>query len=91
MANRMSEAMKQMEETLKNVPPEQREMVERMMQGRMKGMPTPTAPRSEPTVRSLGQSDIVSGIRCDWKEVSRDDIVELKVCVCDWKDIPGGR
>jgi hypothetical protein len=85
----MSEAMKQMEEALKNVPPEQREMVEKMMKGKMQGMPT-SEPRPEPVVRSLGTSDSVSGIGCDWKEVSRGDEVELKACVCDWKDIPGG-
>lgn len=89
MGNKMSEAMKQMEEALKNVPPEQREMVERMMKGKMKGTPT-SAPRSEPEVRSLGQSGSVSGFDCDWKEVTRDNVVELKACVCDWTDLPGG-
>ena len=89
LANQISAAMKQMEEALKNVPPEQREMMERMMKGKMKGMPSST-PRAEPVVKSLGKSDSVNGISCDWKEVSRDDVVELKVCVSGWTDIPGG-
>ncbi len=85
LANQMSAAMKQMEEALKNVPPKQREM----MKGKMKGMPSST-PRAEPVVKSLGKSDSVNGVSCDWKEVSRDDVVELKVCVSGWADIPGG-
>lgn len=89
LGNQMSEAMKQMEEALKDVPPAQREMMERMMKGKMKGMPT-SEPRSDSQVRSLGQSDSVNGVGCDWKEVSRDEVVELKACVCNWTDIPGG-
>ena len=47
-------------------------------------------PRSEPVVKSLGKSDSVNGVSCDWKEVTRDDVVELRVCVSDWSDIEGG-
>jgi hypothetical protein len=89
LANQMSAAMKQMEEALKNVPPEQREMVERMMKGKMQGMPS-SEPRSEPVVKSLGKSDSVNGVSCDWKEVSRDDVVELRACVSDWTGVQGG-
>ena len=37
MSSQMSEAMKQMEAQLANLPPEQRAMMERMMKGRMPG------------------------------------------------------
>jgi hypothetical protein len=87
MAAKMSEAMKQMEAALANAPPEQREMMEKMMRGRMKGMPS-SAPRAEPVVTSLGQGDTVSGIGCDWKQMSRDDVVELKACVGEFSDFP---
>jgi len=87
MGAKMSEAMKQMEAALANVPPEQREMMEKMMKGKMKGMPSST-PRSEPVVTSLGQSDTVSGIGCEWQQVSRDDVVELKACVGQYSDFP---
>ena len=89
MANRMSEAMQQMEAAMAQVPPEQREMMERMMKERMGNMPTST-PRAEPVVRSLGESDNVSGVACDWKEVTRDAVVDLKACVSNWTDIAGG-
>jgi hypothetical protein len=87
MGAKMSEAQKQMEAALANVPPEQREMMEKMMKGKMKGMPSST-PRSKPVVTSLGQSDTVSGIGCDWKQVSRDDVVEFKACVGEFSDFP---
>jgi hypothetical protein len=86
MGAKLSEAMKQMEAALANVPPEQREMMEKMMRGKMQGMAS--TPRSEPVVTSLGQSDTVSGIGCEWKQVSRDDDVELKACVGDFSDFP---
>ena len=87
MGAKMSEAMKQMEEALANVPPEQREMMEKMMKGKMKGMPS-SEPRAEPVVTSLGKSDTVSGIGCEWQQVSRDDVVELKACVGQYSDFP---
>ena len=89
MASRMNEAMQQMEAAMANVPPEQREMMERMMKGRMGSMPSATPPPA-PVVRSLGESGSVNGVGCDWKEVTRDAIVDLKACVCNWTDIAGG-
>lgn len=88
LANQMSQAMKQMEGALKDVPPEQREMMQRMMKDRTGSMPA-TTPRGEPQVRSLGDSDTVNGVTCDWKEVTRDAVVEVKACVCDWTDVAG--
>jgi hypothetical protein len=87
MAAKMSEAMQQMEAALANVPPEQRAMMEKMMKGKMQGTAS-SAPRSEPVVTSLGQSDTVNGISCDWKQVSRDDVIELKACVGKFSDFP---
>ena len=89
MANRMSEAMQQMEAAMAQVPPEQREMMERMMKGRMGNLQS-TAPHVEPVVRSLGESESVNGVGCEWKEVTRNDVVDLKACVCNWTDIAGG-
>ena len=62
MANRMSEAMQQMEAAMAQVPPEQREMMERMMKGRMGNLQS-TAPHVEPVVRSLGESESVERSR----------------------------
>lgn len=89
LGRKMSEAMKQMEAALAQVPPEQREMMERMMKERMGSMASST-PSGEPVVRSLGESDTVNGIACEWKEVTRGDVVDFKACVGDPSDIAGG-
>ena len=44
LADKMSEARKQMEEQMANIPPEQRAMVERMMGNRMAMMGSASAP-----------------------------------------------
>jgi len=89
LASKMNEAMKQMEAALAQVPPEQREMMERMMKERMGGASSST-PRAQPVVRSLGESDSVNGIACEWKEVTRGGVVDFKACVAHSGDIVGG-
>ena len=86
LGKQMSEAMQQMEAALAQVPPGQREMMERMMKGKMGGDPN-YKPPSPPVVRSLGESGSVNGIACEWKEVTRDDVLSEKACVCDQGEI----
>jgi len=89
LGKQMSEAMQQMEAALAQVPPGQREMMERMMKGKM-GADPDYKPPSPPVVRSLGESGSVNGIACEWKEVTRDDVLSEKACVCDQGEIAGG-
>jgi len=56
MNSQMSAAMRQMEAQLANVPAEQREMVERMMKGNMKGMMPQQTPIEAPRVETGGSS-----------------------------------
>jgi hypothetical protein len=61
VSSQISDAMKQMEAELANMPPEQRAMVEQMMKGRMQGMmgkqgTPPPAPRVEATGSGKWQS-----------------------------------
>lgn len=87
MVSQLSEAMKQMEEALAQVPPAQREMMERMMKGKMPGANyEPPAPQ---VVTDLGESGSVNGVGCQWKQVTRDDKLERKVCVADPSSIAG--
>ena len=89
LASQMSDAMKQMEEALAQVPPEQRAMMEKMMKGRM-----PSAnvePPSPQVVTDLGESGSVNGVDCQWKQVTRDDKLERKVCVADPSSIAGAQ
>lgn len=89
LASQMSDAMKQMQEALAQVPPEQREMMERMMKGKMPS--SDYKPPSPAVVTDLGQSGSVNGVSCQWKQVSRDDRLERKVCVADPSSIAGAQ
>jgi hypothetical protein len=89
MAQQMSAAMQQMQEALAQVPPEQREMMERMMKGRMQTENyEPPAPQ---VVTDLGESGSVNGVACQWKQLTRDGQLESKVCVSDENAIAGGK
>ncbi len=89
LAQQMSEAMRPMQEMLAQVPPEQREMMERMMKGKMPG--GDYKPPSPPVVTDLGEGGSVNGVACQWKQVKRDDRLERKACVCDEGAIAGGK
>ena len=54
--SQMSAAMRQMEAQLANVPAEQREMIERMMKGKMQGMMPQQAQTEQPRVEAGGSS-----------------------------------
>lgn len=85
----MNDAMKQMEEALKNVPESQRAMVEKMMKEQMGGQ-MPTAPEREPLEFSEGGSGSVAGYGCREVQVSRGGRRLRDVCVTDWGSIEGG-
>jgi len=56
MSGQMNSAMAQMQEQMKNMPPEQRAMVEQMMQGR--GMPGPAAAAPKVEYRQAGTDKV---------------------------------
>ena len=88
LGKQLGEAMQQMEEALAQVPPAQREMMERMMKGKMPGQNY--EPPSPPVVTDLGESGSVNDVACQWKKVTRDDVLSEKACVCDQSAIAGG-
>ena len=89
LGKQLSEAMQQMEAAFAQMPPEQRAMMEKMMKNKMAA--EDVEPPSPQVVRSLGESGNVNGIACEWKEVTRDDLLEEKACVCDQGEIAGGK
>jgi hypothetical protein len=89
LGKQMSEVMQKMEAALAQVPAGQREMMEKMMMKKLAADPNYKEP-SPPNVRSLGESGSVNGIACEWKAVTRDDVLEQKACVCDQSEIAGG-
>lgn len=69
LAAKIEGARSQMEEALKNLPPEQREMAEKMMAGRMP--PGMTGEAEKKVVKEMGQSRTINGFRTSGFEVSR--------------------
>jgi hypothetical protein len=90
MAVQVSDAMRQMEEALAAMPPEQRAMAEKMMKGRMpQQAPAQSQPRS--SISKTGSSGSVAGLDCDNYEVSESGRKIRDMCVASWDEIDGGR
>ena len=88
MAVQVSDAMRQMQEALAAMPPEQRALAEQMMQGRM---PQPqAAPQPKATLSKTGEGDTIAGFDCDYYDVTQDGRKFRELCVTDWEDIEEG-
>lgn len=87
LMGQMSEAMRQMEEAMKNVPPEQRAMVEEMMRGRMGGAAPGGTPPSE--LRNTGDRANQHGYPSRRYEVVREGRVTSEMWVTDWENVEG--
>ena len=90
MGAQLSGAMKQMQEALDSMPPDQRAMAEKMMKQHMpQGMQEPA--RAPLSLHETGREDTVSGYACDYYEVRRNGAKVRELCVTSWDDLPGGR
>ena len=75
MAGNLNQAMSQMKNALKNAPPEQRAMMERMMKGRLGAMQTPHI--EEPVLKKTG-FEKVNGYKCiKYETYKGDEMVRL--------------
>lgn len=88
MGGQMAEAMRQMQEAMKDMPPEQRQMMEQMLRQQMPGGGTPGAsPPAEPCrqprveVRPTGQTARVAGYPSTRFEVFEDGTLAQEVWV----------
>lgn len=88
MAGQVGDAMKEMQEMLQSMPPEQRAMAEQMMKQRMPGMQRP--PETPSTLRKTGKSDTINGYDCEYYEVLQGGKKRRDFCVAEWADIEGG-
>ena len=88
VAGQMNEAMAKLQEQLKNMPPERRAMVEKMMKGRMSGMGAP--PPAPSKVVATGRTGSAGGYACEVYEVSRAGVKHREMCVTGWANIGGG-
>jgi hypothetical protein len=78
----MDEAMRMMQEQMKNLPPEQRAMMENMMKG--KAMPV----QPEKTVfKKVASGVMVNTWKCDKYEGYRGGQLTEEVCTTSWEDL----
>jgi hypothetical protein len=89
MASQVSDAMRQMQEALAAMPPEQRALAEQMMQGRVPQAEPP--PKPAVSLKKTGQSDSIAGFDCDYYDVMQEGRRIRELCVTDWADIEEGR
>ncbi len=75
-------AMSQMQESMKNLPPEQRAMMEKMMAGRM-----PQAAPEPQTVKATGERKVVNNFACAGYLVTRGDGTTAEVWAADPADV----
>lgn len=78
MANTMDAAMKKMQEQMAKMPPEQREMMEKMMKQGMPGAGT----KSKTTYKKTGSGKVGSWA-CDKYESYQDGVKKSEMCVVD--------
>lgn len=82
MGAKLGDAMAQLQEALKNAPPAQRAMVEKMMKGQMAGM----APK-ERTVKATGETKTINGFPCSGYMISISDGSSTEVWAADPKAV----
>ena len=86
-SDHMSQAMAQLDEALKDMPPEQREQMKNMMKDKMPGMGN--SDYVEPVIKKSG-SDTVKGYSCTNYDIYRGKKLYRKSCVTKWGNIEGG-
>lgn len=78
----VNEAMAKLQEQMKNMPPQQREMMEKMMGDRMKAL---TGGGAETPVFKRGDGGAeIGGRSCDWYEGYRGETLFSMVCAAEW-------
>ena len=90
MIDGITSAMREMEAQLAAMPPEQRAMVEQMMQGQMDGMMSGSEEKPPtPRLESVG-SGSWGGYSCRKYEMYEGDAKVADFCAADFADIKGG-
>jgi len=84
LSAKLSEAMKQMEAQLQNLPPEQREQMKQMM-----GMGG-SSDYVEPVLKKTGSGE-VNGVACQKYDVFKGSEKVREYCVTQWGNIEGGQ
>ncbi len=89
MAAKANDAMGQMQERMKNMTPEQRAMMEKMMGGQIPGG---MGNEGKPDVyesKDTGKSDTVEGRKCRLWHINRNGALLEEMCVVPFSSLPG--
>jgi hypothetical protein len=87
LAAQLSPALKQMQEQMAKMSPEQRAQMERMMGGRMPGAAKPDSQQ----VRKTTRTGTVAGHGCTYVEMLEENVVEEEMCVAPSGALKGGK
>lgn len=89
--DQITESMKQVEEQLKNLPPEQRAMMEKMLKGQMKGMGVvPNEEVKKPVYEKVGSGEHVQEWVCDKYEQKQDGVREADIWTVPYAEVKLG-
>jgi hypothetical protein len=86
----MEQMQKRMEEALKNVPPERRAMMEKMLASQGIGSSL-MGGKPEIQIKKTGETQTINGYPCVKYETWQDSEKMAEHWVTDWKRVPGGR
>jgi hypothetical protein len=89
LSAQLNDAMSQMEAQLRNLPPEQRAMVEQMMRGRTGRGGAAAAPVAPAEVRATSERADQAGYPARKYEVVRDGRVRRELWVTEWGNVNG--
>ncbi len=87
ISDQMSQAMAQLDEALKEMPPAQREQMKKMMKDKMPGMGN--TEYVKPVIKMSG-NETVKGYSCTNYDIYKGNKLYRKSCVTKWKNIEGG-
>ncbi len=91
VGTQVSSAMAQVQEALKNVPEDQRAMVEKMMKERMPSGMDQKPERPKAQVKKTGERAEMQGYPCVRYDVLYDGAKLRELWVTDWSNIEGGQ
>ena len=89
IAGQMNDVMQQMQDALKDLPPEQRAMAEQMMKQRMGAMAAPVQSAPRPELVATGDSETVNGYDCELYNVLEAGRLSRDMCITDWSNVEG--
>lgn len=87
MAEQINPALQMLQERMKNMPPEQRAQMEKMLGGRMPGAGGEAQP--QPEIKRTSRNDKINGYSCTYVEVREGAALTDEICVAPANALKG--